>query len=366
MHILIAIIGIVFTIFFVIGTHEFAHFATARLFGVKVLRFSIGFGKSLLHWHDKSGTEYIIALIPLGGYVKMLDEREGNVPAEEVHLTYNRQSYYKRFLIVLAGPLMNLLCAFLLYWLIYTVGFFTAKPIINKVTPHSIAADAGIRGNQEIIKIDGASVASWTSIMYRVIVHIGDQDTVSGTPQDRKNKKIQNYRLDLTHWRLDGLTPDPLSSLGIIPLGADPKFKFTKDFLNRIKYSPIQAIMPALQEVAEFAYFNVILFGKIIVGKLSLNSLGGPITIFETASSALNYGWLPFVGFLAFLSASLGVINLFPIPGLDGGHLAIQTIEFIIQRPLPERLLDILYRLGFLLVIFVLIQALINDVLRMY
>src|SRR5690348_2286831 len=117
LHLIISIIGILFTILFVIGTHEAAHFFTARLLGVKVLRFSIGFGKTLWSWYDKKGTEYVIAYIPLGGYVKMLDETEGNVPEEELPLAYNRQPFYKKFLIVLAGPLTNILCALILYWL---------------------------------------------------------------------------------------------------------------------------------------------------------------------------------------------------------------------------------------------------------
>ena len=296
----------------------------------------------------------------------MLDEREGTVAPKDLPFAYNRQPYYKQFLIVLAGPLMNLLCAFLLYWLIFSVGFFTVKPIVGNVTPHSIAANAGLHSNQEIIDIDGSHVSSWTAILYRLIVHIGDQDSATVTVQNRKNKEIKTYQLDLSHWHMDNLTPDPLSSLGIIPLGTDPKFKFTLDLLNKVKYSPLQAIPHAGREVIEFAYFNIMMFAKIIVGKLSLKSLGGPITIFETASQALNYGWLSFVGFLAFLSASIGIINLFPVPGLDGGHLAIQTVEFIIRRPLPVRVLDLLYRLGLLLVIFILLQAFVNDVLRLY
>src|SRR5690349_206666 len=130
-HFLISIIGIIITIFFVIGTHESAHFIAARLLGVKVLRFSIGFGKTLLRWHDKKGTEYVFALVPLGGYVKMLDESEGEVAKEELHLAYNNQPYYKKFLIVIAGPLTNIFCALVLYWLIFVIGFVTVRPIIG-------------------------------------------------------------------------------------------------------------------------------------------------------------------------------------------------------------------------------------------
>src|SRR3990167_965504 len=139
MSILISVLSILITILFVVGTHEFGHFITARLLKVKVLRFSIGFGKTLLRWTGKSGTEYVFALIPLGGYVKMLDETEDNVPADQLPLAYNRQPLYKKFLIVLAGPLTNLVCAFVLYWVIFMTGFMTVKPVTGTIKPGSIA-----------------------------------------------------------------------------------------------------------------------------------------------------------------------------------------------------------------------------------
>src|SRR5579862_40473 len=154
LSLLLSIAGIFITIFFVIGTHESAHFFMARYLGVKVLRFSIGFGKKLFHWHDKSGTEYVIALLPIGGYVKMLDETEGDVPREELHRAYNTQPFYKKFLIVLAGPVCNLIWAFALYWIVFMVGFVTLKPIIGDIKPRSIAAEAGMRGHEELIGVD--------------------------------------------------------------------------------------------------------------------------------------------------------------------------------------------------------------------
>ena len=139
-----------------------------------------------------------------------------------------------------------------------------------------------------------------------------------------------------------------------------------KELLRTIKYGPLEAVARAGQEMKEITYFNLILFGKMFTGKLSLQSLGGPITIFETAGDALNYGFIAFIGFLAFLSLSIGIINFFPIPGLDGGHLFMQIIELIIRRPIPEKLQLILLRLGFLFIILILIQALVNDILRLY
>jgi len=448
---LISILGILLTIFFVVGTHESAHFLMARWLGIKVLRFSIGFGKTLLRWSDKKGTEYVVALIPLGGYVKMLDESEGNVPREELHLAYNRQPFYKKFLVVLAGPVTNILCALVLYWLIFMIGFVSVKPVIGSVEPNSIAAESGIKANQEIVAIDNSTTATWTGIMLRLIAHAGDQDHVIIETRNTSANKTETHILDLSNWHLDKLTPDPLSSLGIIPyepviplvigiiskdspaatsrlqigdkiiaintmamgdwngvismirnhpaetltfylernnqfitvpvaigyqrtlllqktgyLGLGPDFHLPPELLQNIKYGPVEAVAHAWKEIIDFTYFNLLLFGKMVTGKISMQSLGGPITIFETAGEALNSGLLSFLGFLAFLSVAIGVMNFLPIPGLDGGHMFIQIVEFIIQRPVPEQALSVMYRLGFLLIFFVLIQAIFNDVMRLY
>lgn len=450
LHLFVSIIGILITIFFVIGTHETAHFLIARLVGVKVLRFSIGFGKTLCRWHDKKGTEYVIALVPLGGYVKMLDETEDAVPENELHFAYNRQPFYKKFLIVIAGPITNLFCAFILYWIIFMVGFTTIKPMIGAVEPNSIAAVAGLKANQEIVKIDNQPVTAWAGFMLRLLSHAGNKDQATIDTLTTPQQTTSQHTLDLTDWKMDGLTPDPLSSIGIKPymptvpliigkiasdspaakakllihdkiiainqqpikdwnqiitfitehpdqtltfnlernkkniqivvtigkqrdlffkksgyLGIGPDFTFPKNMLRNIKYPPLAAIKPAYQELYDFTYFNILLIGKLITGKLSLQSLGGPITIFDTAGDALNIGFVSFLGFLAFLSVSIGVINFLPIPGLDGGHLFIQLTESIIGRPVPEKLLSVLYRLGFMLILFILMIALVNDLLRL-
>lgn len=355
---LISILAILVTIFFVIGTHEWAHFITARLLGVKVLRFSIGFGKTLLRWQGKTGTEYVLALIPLGGYVKMLDEREAPVAAHEQHQAYNQQPYYKKFLIVLAGPAMNLFCAFILYWLIFMIGFTTIRPMLGDVIPQSIAAEAGLKVGQEIVAVDGEKTRTWNSVMFRLLAHLGNEDTATITTD-----KV--YTLDLTNWKMDELTPDAFTSLGLAPLVPAIPWKIPANLIQHIQYSPLAAIPEAWKQVSNLTYFNVMLFGKLITGKISLQSLGGPITIYQSAGSALNASLLAFLGFLAFLSIAIGVINLLPVPGLDGGHLFIQTIEAIIRRPISETILLNLYRAGFAILIFVMVQALINDFLRL-
>src|SRR5688572_26695941 len=205
----VSILGILLTILIVVGVHEGAHFWMAKMLGVKVLRFSIGFGKALFTWRDKSGTEYVFAPIPLGGYVKLLDEHEGPVASKDLHLAYNRQALYKRMLIVLAGPFSNLISAALLYWLIFVIGFKTFTPLIGAVEPRSIAAEAGVRAQTEIVAVDSHPVRSWPGIAMRLIAHTGNQDTVSITTQGAKQKAQTVHMLNLEHWQMSDLKPDP-------------------------------------------------------------------------------------------------------------------------------------------------------------
>ena len=450
LHLLISIAGMILTILFVVGTHEAGHFLAARAVGVKVLTFSIGFGKTLFSWSDKKGTEYIFALIPLGGYIRMLNESEGPVPENELHLAYNKQPFYKKTIIVLAGPLTNFLCAILLYWLIFSIGFVTVKPVIGTIKPNSIAAEAGLKPLQEITSIDQHEVKSWTNVLFYLLAHTGSKDQAAIGVQNSADGKPGNYVLDLSTWKMDELNPDPLQSLGILPyeppikleigylrkdspaeaaglaigdkliaidqqkikdwegiittiqshpdqqlvfsierhgkkmeipvmvgsqrswlmhktgiLGIAPTVIMPEQYQRKIQYTPLQAIPKALEETYNLASFNVLLFGKMITGKLSLESLGGPITIFDSAGDSLNYGFLPFISFLAFLSISIGVINLFPIPGLDGGHLFLQAIEAITRRDIPEHVMIFMFRMGFLFLILIMVQAMLNDVLRL-
>ena len=171
---MISIIGIIFTLLLIIGIHEFGHFLAARLLGVKVLRFSIGFGKALWKRRTKIGTEFVVAAIPLGGYVKLLDSSEGPVTEAEAHLAFNHQPFYKKALVVIAGPFANMVLAFVLYWILFVSGFTSIAPITGKIVPQSIAAQAGIQANEEIISIDNIPVSSWMSVIIRILSHSGD------------------------------------------------------------------------------------------------------------------------------------------------------------------------------------------------
>lgn len=447
LQLFIALIGIILTIFFVVGIHEFGHFIAARCVGVKVERFSLGFGKPLLRRYDKKGTEYVIAPIPLGGYVKMLDEGEGEVAPADLPFAFNRQPFYKKFIIVIAGPLFNLIFAFLIYWVIFMVGYTSITPIIGNVKPDSIAAAAGLQPKQEIIRIDDKATSSWASIIINILSHTGNQDhLLVDTLYDSKTNR---YNLNLTNWQLDALKPDPLESLGIVPyepmalpiifqidekspaknilkvkdkiiavndtpvktwsdlaieisqhpnttliftvnregktfttpittlqkrdaffrahgfLGIAPQIEWPKNILRYNQYDPLTAFSHAWQNTRDFINLNFIILGKMLTGKISIKSLGGPIAIFENAGTALNNGIMPFFSFLAFLSIAIGILNILPIPGLDGGHVLFQVIEWIIRRPIPIHVQLLFYRLGFILLILLIAQALINDILRL-
>lgn len=451
LNILISITGILLTIFFVIVTHEFGHFMVARLAGVKVLHFSIGFGKKLFSWHDKKGTKFIVAAIPLGGYVKMLDETESDEPLanEDLPYAYNRQPHYKKLAIVAAGPLTNLVCAFLVYWFLFVVGFTSITPLIGKILPNSPAATAGMQAQQEITHIDDKPTSSWAPIVIHLLAHVGDTDHIKITTKPINVDKTQTYLVDATHWKMDDLQPDPLSSLGIQPyepeiplvigkisenspaatllrindkiiainnktisdwyslaaeidanperivmlkierdkkiltipittsyqrdlffkkhgmLGIAPHYQLPKFLLKQNQYSPLAAFTQAWYSVNDLFILNYLTLEKLVTGKISIKSLGGPITIFGSAGSSLNQGWVPFLGFLAFLSVAIGFVNLLPIPGLDGGHILFQCIEIIIRRPIPMRWQILFFRLGFILLLLLVTQAIVNDIARL-
>lgn len=446
LDLIIALIGIILTIFFVVGVHELGHFLVARACGVKVLRFSIGFGKPLYRWKDKKGTEYVLAAVPLGGYVKMLDETEGDVPKEEIHLAYNRQPIYKKLAIVAMGPIANLIFAFFLYWILFMIGFVASKPIIGHVVPGSIAAEAQLKPQQEIVSIANKVTHSWSPVVIYLITHTNDKLPVPIEIKHIASPEIKRHMLNLMNMHLDDLKPDPLASIGITPyqptipsvigkvetsdlplktgdkvlaidnhrmkdwidvvtqiynnpdktlvfkierhgkileipvaihhksslfskhgyLGLLPDFKWPENLLNQVQYSPLAALTHAWDDLVNFTSLNFIILGKMLTGKISILSLGGPITIVQIAGSSIKEGLVSFMSFLAFLSISIGIINILPIPGLDGGHVFLQIIESIIRRPLPNSVLNVIYRIGFFFLLFLIIQALANDIMRMW
>jgi regulator of sigma E protease len=448
---IIAIFLFIFVIAIVIGVHELGHFLVARWLGVKVLRFSLGFGKSLFSLKDSRGTEYVIAAIPVGGYVKLLDTREDTVAASERHLAFDCQSISKRALILAAGVFCNLLFALIIYWAVFMIGTTIVIPMIGKVVPNSIAATAGLKANQEIVSIDQEKTPTWEAVMLATFFRIGDKGEMQITTKKVAEQKLNYHKLNLANWQIDELKPNPLQSLGIIPypvnvpiivdkpikatspdvkkhlregdhilavdnvamqnwwqffkyihehpeqklnfvverhgdkisipinigykrnlllqkkghIGITSAFKIPQKFQRKISYGFFAAFNQALVTVKNYTLLNFIVLGKLIIGKVSILSLAGPLTIFTSASLAFQLGLVAFLSFLAFISLSIGVINILPIPGLDGGQLCFLMVELFRRKPIPLSVQVLAYRLGLIIVVLIMFQAVFNDVLRL-
>jgi regulator of sigma E protease len=451
MNFLIQVIAFIITILILVSFHEAGHFCVAKLLGVKVLRFSIGFGKSIYRHLGKTGTEYIIALIPLGGYVKLLDERETVVPESEKHLEFNHQPLWVKTAIVLAGPLTNIIFAIFGFWLMLILGVQTLRPIAGNIAPNSIAAKAGMQTGDEINMVDGRSTPSWQKVMFRLIDRVGETGYLIFNTKNIYTQQVHTYDLNLEHWNINPLNPDPLSSLGIQPLqpplpaileavdygspaanaglqphdkiltiadhtvrdwydlvkylrahpgqiatvqylrdhksrsttltierklsgfhwigyiGVKTKSVVTPPYMLRMRQSSLLAALPeAGSETWHFLVFNFVVVKKMILGQISLSSLGGPISILKVADQALRQGFAIFFGFLALISVMLAFINILPIPGLDGGHLLNYLIEFIIRRPLSLTYQILSIRIGMFLLLLLIAFATINDILRLF
>ncbi len=451
MQFIIDIIVFLLTLFILITVHEWGHFWVARRFGVKTLCFSIGFGKALWRRIAKDGTEYRIAVLPFGGYVKLLDEREGEVTDDQKHLAFNRKPVWARAAIVLAGPLINVLLAFIVFTVVFWIGFEQSRPIIGQIEPQSIAEKSGLQPNTEIVKIDNQAVADWQKALVAIVMRLGDKNNMQiVTRPINKVGDQQSYSLPLQFWQVNELNPDPLKALGIIPyrpkilpvvaevkenspaekaglqkgdkvLAVDQtavadwtdfalfihshpgkrvivRIERNGQMLQKpvvigrqlaglhwvgymgIASGPVDwphayrtfnqypltlAWLPAWQEMVLLTKFNFVTLGKVIIGEISLKSLGGPISIFRSTSQAYLQGFIVYLSFLAFISLMLAWINILPIPGLDGGHLFFYLIEIVRGKPLSVRTEALILRLGIIFLIVIMLQATINDLLRL-
>ncbi|MEW7973939.1 MAG: sigma E protease regulator RseP [Candidatus Thiodiazotropha endolucinida] len=447
---LFTLVSFIVALAILIAVHEFGHFWVARKLGVKVLRFSIGFGRAL--WRRTSvadGTEYVIAAIPLGGYVKMLDEREAPVEAEEQHRAFNRQSLSVRSAIVVAGPLFNFLFAILAFWLIFVTGDTGLKPIVGDVEGGSIAEQAGFTRGDEILAVADQPTPTWESVVYVMLsealdtpnlaVRVRSQtgvehiyrvasDGLSGLAED--GLLLQNLGLtpdrptlppvigevldgepaalaglkpgdrivtvddvDVVDWSdwvnyvrkrpgqdLDlevdrngdyiALSVTPLmiegdgESYGRIGASVDVPDDLMDDYRAVVKYGPIDAIGQSLYKTWDLSLLMLRMLGKMIIGEVSVKNLSGPISIADYAGKSASYGISYFLKFLAVVSVSLGVLNLLPIPVLDGGHLFFFLIEGIKGRPLSDRFMEQGQKIGLLILLAIMSLAFYVDINR--
>jgi regulator of sigma E protease len=436
-----------------IAIHEFGHFWVARRMGVKVLTFSIGFGPALAKWRGKDGVEYQIAAIPLGGYVRMADEREGEVPVEDLPKAFNRQPVLARMAIVAAGPLINLLFAVFLFWILFLQGVETLKTVVGSVKANTPAAIAGLQVGDEIVAVDGTATSDWEAITYALVNRIGENGIVTLAVKSTNATEPHLIKLPITNY-LNKAGQDPLLSLGFTPyqpqikpvigeivpdspaskqglqvgdtvvLANNQVINTWQDFVEVVRTHPEQAIatqvqrqgnvvnltltprmerdqignkegklgigvqrqpfdipaqylqkqnynvLTALVKASEKTYSLITMtissLGKMIVGLIGLDNLSGPITIAKVAGHTTDLGWQATIGFMALLSVSLGVLNLLPIPVLDGGHLVYYTIEGILGRPLSDNVQQFGLKIGIAVMGSLMFLAIFNDLSRLF
>ncbi|ROM71768.1 RIP metalloprotease RseP [Pseudomonas brassicacearum] len=450
MSALYMIVGTLVALGVLVTFHEFGHFWVARRCGVKVLRFSVGFGMPLLRWHDKHGTEFVVAAIPLGGYVKMLDEREGEVPVDQLDQSFNRKTVRQRIAIVAAGPIANFLLAMVFFWALAMLGSEQVRPVIGAVEAGSIAARAGLGAGQEIVAIDGEPTSGWAAVNLQLVRRLGESGSLQLMVREQGSTTDSPRELVLDSWLKGADEPDPIRSLGIRPwrpalppvlaeldpkgpaqaaglktgdrllaldgqpvsdwqqvvdsvrvrpdakivlrverdgasidvpvalaargeskaptgyLGAGVKaVDWPPEMIREVSFGPVAAIGEGARRTWTMSVLTLDSLKKMLFGELSVKNLSGPITIAKVAGASAQSGVADFLNFLAYLSISLGVLNLLPIPVLDGGHLLFYLIEWARGRPLSDRVQGWGIQIGISLVVGVMLLALVNDLGRL-
>jgi len=439
----IVAIGILVTV------HEYGHFWVARKMGVKVLRFSVGFGKPLFKWVGKDETEYVIAAIPLGGFVRMLGEQDDEITDENRHLAFNHKPLKAKAAIVVAGPLFNFIFAIMAYWLMFVVGVPGQIPQIGEIIPESIAAKAGMQADEVIMQVNGNKTPIWSVTNSELLdaVLSGDEITIKTLTENNAQRQYRIHITDRTSllderglitnigikaWRppvwlgdiqlgsaaesaglmredrvlaVDGepvknwsdwvayisaragtaieveikrageiqlipvtpraVTNDDGKIIGRIGVGRFIPDTLRTQHLSEVKYGPFSAIGHAVIKTWEFSALTVRMLGKMITGEASHKNISGPITIAKYAGIAASLGWLEYVRILAIISISLGVLNLMPIPMLDGGHLFYYVIESVRGGPLSDQAYAAGQQIGIIFLLLLMSLAFYNDFSRL-
>ena len=446
---LYALLSFVVAISILIVVHEFGHYWVARRAGVKVLRFSIGFGKPLYkRTFGKDNTEFVVAMLPLGGYVKMLDETEGAVEPAELDRAFNRKSLAKRSAVVLAGPVFNLVFAVLAYWVIFVHGTDGFRPIVGHVVENSPASVAGFKVGDELISVDGKDIKTWGHRRLYLFSRLLDKEPVTFIVQSTDGRK-HGLHVNLDNLSLSsvgssimgkglglylqfpevkavvgGLIDGPAKKAGlmigdritqidgqevdswvdmakliqssagkelhvtylrgevqkttvIVPkpsvqngktiglIGISPKAPaIPADMIRRLQFGPVKGLKEAVVQTWTMSEMTLKILGKMLTREVSTKNISGPITIADYAGQAASIGLSEFIVFLAAISISLGVLNLLPIPVLDGGHLMYYIVEAIKGSPVSELTRIRGQQIGFVILIMFMILAFYNDIIR--
>lgn len=347
-----SVLGFVFAITLLAGVHELGHFSVARLLGVKVLRFSIGFGKALWSKFDKLGTEYVFAAIPLGGYVKMQEGKDSAV-------SFDNKPVLVRMLIIAAGPVFNLIFAVLAYWVVFMLGIATLVPISGTPVESSIAASAGLKSGQEIIAINDKNVSSWEEIAVNLISISSEKKLINIQTKDLATQQIIVHKLDLNNLSANKSTDNVLKDLGLRPLKP-----ITPEMIRVQSYTMWPAFEHAVFKTGSYIKLTLQFLGKMAMGQMSLDHIAGPISIGRFAGHTAESGLAYFISFLALISISLGVLNMLPIPILDGGHFMFCLIELVRGKPLSAAAINFGQRIGFTFLGTLMVLAVYNDFVR--
>ena len=431
--------------------HEFGHFFVARLCGVKVLRFSVGFGRPILSFRAGADrTEWALGAFPLGGYVKMLDEREGEVSPEELHRSFTRQTVWRRISIVSAGPLSNFLLAILVYWGVFWNGSEELRPVLGAPVAASAAAAAGVEDGERVLTAGGEVIQTWQDLRWTLVKRAVSQDEITLEVINARNE-ITDRRLNLSNARADGWEGDGIDKLGLtlhrpriapvigtvaaaspaemaglsvgdrvlaiggnkieawhevvqsvrnapgssldflvlrgerelrlvilpaireeagkqygrIGAGARDGAEVRQRMMVVVRYDLFEALGRALGETWDKTVFSVEMMGRMLIGQVSWKNVSGPVSIADYAGQSAKLGLDYYLKFMALVSISLGVLNLLPVPILDGGHLLYYVAEIIKGRPLSERSMEFGQKIGFALMLMLMACAFYNDINRL-
>ncbi|MDC1104942.1 RIP metalloprotease RseP [Candidatus Thioglobus sp.] len=439
-----ALLSFALTIGILVTVHEYGHYWVAKKFNVKILRFSVGFGKVIKSF-KRGETEFTLCAIPLGGYVKMLDENEANVADSEKHRAFNRQSVYKRFAIVLAGPVANFLLAILLYTLIFIIGVNGIKPIVGSVTDSGFFDQAGLQAGDELLSINNALTPSISEFSNQFIQTNDAQPLIIQARSKLSNLKTSTLNLtgdflanpeqgldqylgfkfstpklpaiidqvmvdsaaskaglrsqdevlsandqSISTWQdfviviqarpikpikllirrntknlTLMLTPELINNSPKVGVSVVMPQDYLKDWQVLIQKEPIDAFLSAGSKVYQLTLLNLKMIKKMIIGEASIDQISGPVSIANYAQKSAEIGLIPFLSFLALISIGLGLLNLLPIPLLDGGHLFFYIIEIIKGSPVNESIQQVFAKFGLFVILSLTFVALYNDLIRL-
>ena len=455
---MITLLAFIGAIALLVVFHEYGHYWMARRCGVKVLVFSLGFGK-VIYRKRVGDTEWVISMIPLGGYVKMLDEREGEVLPSELSQTFNRKPVLQRMAIVTAGPLANFLLAIVLYWVLFMHGVPGLKPVLGEVAPGTAAAMAQMHQGDTIVSINGEAIPSWQELRWALltlglehaevkietkspdetrVIHTLDLSNLqareldgefleklgltlnqpvllpiigkltpsgvaerAGLQQGDQILRVQGQSVNSWQALVDivrshpaqvlsfdvvrgtinltlMVTPEAVVESGpknsgpgarkaVGKIGAGPRFdeQAWHAMTTSVTYAPAAALRQALKKTSDTAVISLKMLGKMVAGEVSMHNLSGPITIADYAGQSAQMGWVAYLGFLALISISLGVLNLLPVPLLDGGHLLYYVAEWLKGSPVSEAAWEIGQKIGIALLGTLMVVAIYNDINRL-